>query len=53
MTTASFCEGIVKGLQFFGCKPDYLIIDNAKALVTKHHAGADEIFNRTVQLFYA
>ena len=30
MTTASFCEGIVKGLQFFDCKPDYLVIDNAK-----------------------
>ena len=51
MTTASFCEGIVKGLQFFGCKPDYLIIDNAKALVTKHHVGADEIFNEQFSFF--
>ncbi|MCL1604271.1 hypothetical protein M3084_10505 [Succinatimonas hippei] len=51
MTTASFCEGIVKGLQFFGCKPDCLIIDNAKALVTKHHVGADEIFNEQFSFF--
>ena len=53
MTTASFCAGIVKGLQFFGCKPDYLVIDNAKALVTEHHVGADEIFNEQFSFFYA
>lgn len=51
MTTASFCDGIVKGLQFFDCKPDFLVIDNAKALVTKHHVGADEIFNEQFSFF--
>ena len=51
MTTKSFCEGIIKGLQYFQCKPEFLVIDNAKALVTKHHVGADEVFNEEFSFF--
>ena len=28
-----------------------LVIDNAKALVTKHHVGADEVFNEEFSFF--
>lgn len=51
MTTACACEAIRNALLFFGCKPNRFVVDNAKALVTKHKTGREAIFNETFEYF--
>lgn len=49
MTTRSVCNAFAKAVKYFGCMPFIVIIDNAKAMVTKHETGKDPIFNRSFE----
>lgn len=51
MTTKTTCEALREALLFFNCLPLRFVIDNAKALVTKHSKGHEAILNEKFSYF--
>ena len=51
LTTACTVEAIKSGLYFFKCLPKQLVVDNAKALVTRHEIGHEAILNQNFEYF--
>ena len=51
MTTANTIHSLRRALIWFGCIPNRFVVDNAKALVNKHKAGHEAIFNSSFDFF--
>lgn len=47
----STIEGIKRGLEFFNCLPNQLLIDNPKSMVIRHRIGQEAILNESFFYF--